>query len=58
MSFWKGGMGGQKLLILLVRNMAKCGRGHCVLKSDFTRTFPGNQDVSVKLKSEVIFMKF
>ena len=34
------------------------GRGHCVLKQGFTQTFPRNQDVSVKLKSETIFIKF
>ena len=34
------------------------GRGHCVLKKGFTPTFPMNQDVTVKLKSELIFIKF
>ena len=34
------------------------GVGHCVLKKGFTRTFPRNQDVTVKLKSELIFIKF
>ena len=34
------------------------GWGHCVLKQGFTRTFPRNQDVTVKLKSELIFTKF
>jgi hypothetical protein len=29
--------------------------GHCVLKWGFTRTFSGNQDVTVKLKSELIY---
>ena len=27
------------------------GQGHCVMKWGFTRTFPGNQDVTVKLKA-------
>ena len=27
------------------------GGGHCVLKWGLTRTFPRNQDVTVKLKS-------
>ena len=31
--------------------------GHCVLKWGFMRTFHGNQDVTVKLKSELIFVK-
>ena len=26
----------------------KIEKGHCVLKWDFTRTFPGNQDASLK----------
>jgi hypothetical protein len=32
--------------------------GHCVLKYGFTRTFPRNQEVTVKLRSELIFIKF
>ena len=31
---------------------------HCILKQGFTWTFPRNQDVTVKLKFELIFMKF
>ena len=34
------------------------GPGHCVLNCGFTVTFPGNQDATVKLKSEFIFIKF
>ena len=33
-------------------------RGHCVLKLGFMRTFPRNQDLTVKLKSRFIFIKF
>ena len=40
------------------RNREGLGGGHCVLKWGFTRTFPRNQDVTVKLKSELIFIKF
>ena len=35
-----------------------CGGGHCVLKQGFTRSFPRIQDVTVKLKYELIFIKF
>ena len=31
---------------------------HCLLKQCFTRTFPRNQHVTVKLKSELLFTKF
>ena len=34
------------------------GQGHCVLKQGFTRTYPRNQDLTVKLKSELIFIRF
>ena len=33
-------------------------QGHCVLKYGFTQTFPTNQDVTLKLRSELIFIKF
>ena len=32
--------------------------GHCVFKKGFMRTFLRNQDVTMKLKSELIFIKF
>ena len=34
------------------------GRGACVLKLGFKRTFPGNQDATVKLMLELIFLNF
>ena len=34
------------------------GEGHCVLKFGFKRTFLRNLDRTVKLKSELIFVKF
>ena len=32
--------------------------GHCVLKYGFTQIFPRNQEVTVKLKSDLIVIKF
>ena len=32
-------------------------QGHCALKQGFMRTFPRNEDETVKLKSELIFIK-
>ena len=32
-------------------------QGHCALKQGFMRTFPWNEDETVKLKSELIFIK-
>ena len=34
------------------------GTVNCVLKWGFMQTFPRNQDVTVKLKSELVFIKF
>ena len=34
------------------------GGGYCLLKKAFMRTFPRNQEVTVKLKSELNFIKF
>ena len=31
---------------------------HCVLKQSFTQTFPSDQDVTAKLKSQLIFIRF
>ena len=33
------------------------GGGHCVLKWGFMRRYPRNQDVTVKLKCELIFLQ-
>ena len=38
--------------------LEKMGMGHNVLKWGLKSTFPRNQDVTVKLKSELIFAKF
>ena len=40
------------------RGFPDCSPPHCVFKWIFTRTFPRNQDVTLKLKSEVIFIQF
>ena len=34
------------------------GHGHCVLKGGSTRTFPGNQDATLKWISELTFISF
>ena len=34
------------------------GEGHCVMEWYFKQTFLGDQDASVRLKSDFIFMKF
>ena len=49
----------QPELIMFYLNLnLKDAEGGCVLKQSFMRTFPRNQDVTVKLKSELIFIKF
>ena len=38
--------------------LERIGGGHCVFKWGFTRIFPWNQDITVKFKSELIFINF
>ena len=47
-------------VVLLQSGLSEPGGpgGHCVLKWGFMWTFPGNQDATLKLKSELIFIKF
>ena len=42
---------------LNLANILRKAGGHCVLKWGFTQTFPGNQDATLKLTSEIIFIK-
>ena len=44
--------------VLQGRRNNEAGGGYCVLKQGFTWTFIRNHDVTVKLMSELIFIKF
>ena len=46
------------LSFVLPINPKKPGRGALCYEWGFTRTFPGNQDVAMKQKSEVIYVIF
>ena len=66
-----GGQGGRGQILANQSTLLRQGKGqimltilqlspspHCVLMKSFARTFCRNQDVIVKLKSELMFIKF